>query len=56
MLMLGDRIAYDYSETINYVGGFGQAEYATDKFSAFVQGSLSTQSYQRTGGEGGLEW
>ena len=47
----GDRIAYDYSETINYVGGFGQAEYATDKFSAFVQGSLSTQSYQRTGGE-----
>ena len=47
----GDRIAYDYSETINYVGGFGQAEYATDKFSAFVQGSFSTQSYQRTGGE-----
>ena len=47
----GDRIAFDYSETINYVGGFGQAEYATDKFSAFIQGSLSTQSYQRTGGE-----
>lgn len=47
----GDRIAYDYSETINYLGGFGQAEYATDKFSAFLQGSFSTQSYQRTGGE-----
>lgn len=42
-----DRINYDYSEDINYVGGFGQFEYATDKFSIFAQGSYSTQSYQR---------
>jgi iron complex outermembrane recepter protein len=42
-----ERIAYDYSEDINYIGGFGQLEYATDTFSAFVQGALSTQSYQR---------
>ncbi len=41
------RIAYDNSEWINYIGGFGQAEYATEKFSVFFQGSVSTQSYQR---------
>ncbi len=45
----GDRIDYDYSENINYQGVFGQMEYATDKFSAFVQGAFSNQSYQRTG-------
>ena len=44
------RIAYDYSETINYLGGFAQAEYATDNLSVFLQGSVSTQSYQRDGG------
>ncbi len=42
-----ERINYDYSEDINYIGGFGQLEYATDKFSVFVQGSVSSQSYQR---------
>jgi len=46
----GQRIAYDYSETINYIGGFAQTEYAVDNFSAFLQGALSTQSYQRMGG------
>jgi hypothetical protein len=45
----GDRIDYDYSENINYVGGFGQMEYATDTFSAFIQGAFSNQSYQRNG-------
>lgn len=43
------KIDYDYSETINYIGGFGQIEYATDSFSAFVQGAVSTQSYEREG-------
>lgn len=42
-----ERINYDYSEDIAYIGAFGQLEYATDKFSAFFQGALSTQSYQR---------
>ena len=46
----GDRIDYDYSENINYQGVFGQVEYATDTFSAFVQGAFSNQSYQRTAG------
>ena len=45
----GERIGYDYSENINYQGVFGQMEYATDVFSAFVQGAFSNQSYQRDG-------
>ncbi len=45
----GERIDYDYSEDINYVGGFGQLEYAVGGFSIFFQGSASTQSYQREG-------
>jgi len=45
----GQRYDRDYSETINYIGGFGQAEYKNDNFSAFLQGALSTQSYQREG-------
>ena len=49
------RFNYDYSEYINYIGGFGQAEYKTDMFSAFVQGAVSTQSYQREGRAQGTE-
>lgn len=44
-----NRTQFDYSENINYIGGFGQAEYATDRFSVFAQGALSTQSFQREG-------
>lgn len=49
------RFAYDYSEHINYIGGFGQAEFKTETFSAFVQGAVSTQSYQREGRAQGSE-
>ena len=45
----GQRIGYDYSETIGYIGGFGQIEYATDNFSIFAQGAYSSQSYEREG-------
>ncbi|WP_296316407.1 TonB-dependent receptor [Winogradskyella sp. UBA3174] len=45
----GQRYDRDYSENINYLGGFGQAEYAKDGLSLFVQGAVSTQSYQREG-------
>ncbi len=41
------HIGYSYSENIGYIGGFGQVEYKTDRFSAFLQGALSTQSHQR---------
>ena len=39
---------YDYEEDINYLGVFGQIEYTKDKFSAYFQGSASTQSHVRT--------
>src|SRR5690606_4650558 len=42
-----DRIGWDYSETINYGGLFTQLEYATDRFSAFFQGAVSSQSHVR---------
>ncbi len=51
----GDRIDYDYSESINYQGVFGQMEYATDVFSAFLQRAFSKEGMQRDGrfeGEG----
>ncbi|GGH17094.1 TonB-dependent receptor [Sphingobacterium alkalisoli] len=42
-----ERVGYDNSEKINYQGVFGQAEFSKDGFTAFVQGSLSNQSYQK---------
>lgn len=44
-----ERIAYDYSENINYQGLFSQIEYTSGQLTTFVQGALSTQSYQREG-------
>ncbi|MBY8963820.1 TonB-dependent receptor [Flavobacterium sp. D11R37] len=41
------KVNYDYDERISYGGIFGQAEYATDMFSVFIQGSVSTQSHIR---------
>ncbi len=41
------KVNYDYDERINYGGVFGQAEYATDDFSVFVQGAVSSQSHVR---------
>ncbi|WP_235298338.1 TonB-dependent receptor [Portibacter marinus] len=45
----GQRIAYDYSENINYQGAFGQLEYTPGNASTFIQGSVSNQFYQREG-------
>jgi len=41
------RIDYDNSERISYIGAFTQLEYATDIFSGFFQGAVSNQSHQR---------
>jgi hypothetical protein len=41
------KVNYDYDERISYGGIFGQAEYATDMFSVFIQGAVSTQSHIR---------
>lgn len=42
-----DRIDRNYDGEVYWYGGFGQVEYSNDKFSAFVQGSLSNQGTQR---------
>ncbi len=42
-----ERIAYDYDERINYGGLFGQAEYAKNNYSVFIQASVSEQYYKR---------
>ncbi|MBE8721020.1 TonB-dependent receptor [Sphingobacterium pedocola] len=43
----GERVGYDNAEKINYQGVFGQAEFSKDGFTAFIQGSLSNQGYQK---------
>ena len=42
-----DKINYSNDERISYGGVFTQLEYATDNFSVFFQGSLSSQTHQR---------
>lgn len=42
------RYNWDYSETINYTGTFGQIEYNSDYISAYFQGAISTQTHERT--------
>ncbi|NGM66986.1 TonB-dependent receptor [Sphingobacterium sp. SGR-19] len=42
-----ERVGYDNAENINYQGLFGQAEFSKDGFSAFIQGSISNQAYQK---------
>ncbi|HBX63621.1 TonB-dependent receptor plug domain-containing protein [Empedobacter sp.] len=41
------RVSRDYSEKINYQGGFGQVEYSVGGFSVFAQGAVSNQFYQK---------
>ena len=37
----------NYNGEVLWYGGFGQVEYSNDKISAFAQGSVSNQSFQR---------
>jgi len=41
------RTSRDYSEKLNYQGGFGQIEYSVNGFSVFGQAALSNQFYQK---------
>jgi outer membrane cobalamin receptor len=45
--IMDDKLDYHNNERISYSGIFGQLEYKNEIISAFVQGALSTQSYQR---------
>ena len=42
-----DQMAYSNDGIVNWIGGFGQVEYTNDALSAFVQGSVSNQGFQR---------
>ncbi|NAW52013.1 TonB-dependent receptor plug domain-containing protein [Elizabethkingia argentiflava] len=42
-----DRIGYSNDGKVIWYGGFSQLEYSTSKISAFIQGSLSNQGFQR---------
>jgi outer membrane cobalamin receptor len=44
---LSDMVAYDNDGEVLWYGGFGQLEYNKNNFSAFLQGAVSNQSFQR---------
>ncbi|MFC2152235.1 TonB-dependent receptor [Bacteroidota bacterium] len=48
LLSKGDYINYHYFSDLAWIGLFLQGEYKTEKYSAFVSGSLSDQLYKRT--------
>jgi len=41
------KIEYYNQGNVRWLGGFGQVEYKTDVFSAFIQGGFSNQQFQR---------
>jgi len=45
--IIDDKLDYHNNERISYGGLFGQLEYKNDAISAFIQGAISNQSYQR---------
>ena len=44
---MDQRLAFSNDGEVLWYSGFGQVEYSNDKLSAFLQGSVSNQSYQR---------
>ncbi len=44
---LDDQVGYSNDGEVLWYSGFGQVEYSKNNLSAFVQGSISNQSYQR---------
>lgn len=44
---IADQIAYSNDGEVRWFGGFGQLEYSNDNLSAFVQGAVSQQGFQR---------
>ena len=43
----GDKINYNNDGNVNWYGGFTQLEYSEDNLTAFIQGSVSQQGFQR---------
>ena len=46
-LSVGDKIGYNNDGQVGWLGFFGQLEYGTDNFNAFVSTSVQKTSYQR---------
>ncbi len=44
---LNERVGFSNDGEVLWYSGFGQIEYTKDKLSAFLQGSVSNQAYQR---------
>ncbi len=42
-----EKIEYYNQGNVRWLGGFGQVEYKTDVYSAFIQGGVSNQQFQR---------
>ncbi|MFV0554928.1 MAG: hypothetical protein ACK5LR_09510, partial [Mangrovibacterium sp.] len=45
--VVAQKLDYVNNERIGYAGAFGQLEYKNERLSAFVQGAVSTQGFQR---------
>ena len=43
---LGDLVDYNFTNTVDWLGGFVQAEYSTSKYTVFGMGGLSTINYK----------
>ena len=46
-LVVGDKMGYNNDGEVGWLGFFGQLEYGTENFDAFVSSSLQKTSYQR---------
>ncbi|MBD3616938.1 MAG: TonB-dependent receptor [Gracilimonas sp.] len=42
---LGDKVAYDFTNTVDWYGGYVQGEYVTDQYSVYATGGISTIKY-----------
>ncbi|WP_103664042.1 TonB-dependent receptor [Gracilimonas amylolytica] len=42
---LGDVVDYNFTNTVDWYGGYVQGEYATDKYSVYATGGISTIKY-----------
>ncbi len=42
---LGDKVAYDFVNTVNWLGGYLQGEYTKDRFSTYATAGISTVKY-----------
>ena len=45
---LGDKVAYDFTNTVDWLGGFGQVEYSQDKLSTYGMVGYSAIKYGYT--------